>query len=78
MKASDLIERLKALDPNTKVIENYWCEEDITLRAEDRGIKLTDEQIDKIILLIEKTFDASLGINWDVIDCATDNVLEVM
>ena len=52
-------------------IVDRWTEEDIRHQAEFAcGIDLTPDQTYEILKLIAKTHDANIGINWDVIDNA--------
>lgn len=54
------------------ILRSDWHVEDITSQDED----LTDEQVIKVMELIARTHDANIGINWEVIDCAIDQVKE--
>lgn len=58
----------------TPVLQDTWHIEDIVGKAEDRAdpIALTDAQAVEIMHILARTHDASLGINWDVIDAAID------
>ena len=48
-----------------------WSEADIRHHVEGSlGIDLTPDQTYEILKLIAKTHDANIGINWDVIDNA--------
>ena len=58
---------------NQWVIRSDWDEDDIRSQTNE---DLTDEQIEKIMQLIVRSHDACIGINWNVIDCAIDEVLE--
>ena len=59
-----------------KTISITWCTEDVLNQAEERGINLTEEQADKILDLMDKKHDCTIGINWDVIDVWIDYVLD--
>jgi DNA gyrase/topoisomerase IV subunit B len=54
------------------VIRSDWDEDDVRGQTDE---DLTDEQVEKIMRLIVDTHDACIGINWDVIDSAIDEVL---
>jgi len=45
-----------------------WSVEDILDRAKENNINITEKQALKILADIEHHHDASIGINWDVID----------
>jgi uncharacterized protein YpuA (DUF1002 family) len=52
-------------------IVERWTEADIMHQAEySYGIELTPDQSYKILELIMKSHNANIGINWDVIDNA--------
>jgi len=48
--------------------------EDIYSQAEERGIKLTEEQGLDIMNYLQHNFDANIGINWDVISLAIKEI----
>ena len=49
--------------------------EDVMHQAKTRDIYLTEEQGKEILDLMEHRMDASVGMNWDVIDILTDEYL---
>jgi hypothetical protein len=52
-------------------IVERWTEADIKHQAEySFGIELTSDQSYEILKLVMKSHDANIGINWDVIDNA--------
>jgi hypothetical protein len=59
------------------IIRDEWHEEDIQGVAEDNhDTTLTPEQMLKVMELIIESFDANIGIDWEVIDLAIDQILE--
>ena len=59
------------------IIRDEWHEFDIQSVAEDNhDTTLTPEQMLKVMELIIKSFDANIGIDWEVIDSAIDQILE--
>lgn len=53
-------------------IRVLWNKEDIVVTAKERfDITLTDEQVNEVMESIENSFDANVGVNWDVI---ADNI----
>jgi uncharacterized protein YpuA (DUF1002 family) len=58
------------------VIRSDWDEEDIIMQAENIEVELTDHQVYKVMQLIVASHDANIGINWEVIDNAIDQVSE--
>jgi hypothetical protein len=59
------------------IIRDEWHEFDIQGVAEDNhDTTLTPEQMLKVMELIIESFDANIGIDWEVIDSAIGQVLE--
>lgn len=53
-------------------IRVLWNKEDIEMTAQSRfDITLTNEQVNGVVESIEASFDANVGVNWDVI---ADNI----
>lgn len=59
-----------------KTIEIIWSTDDVMMQAEIMNIELTEEQADVILDNIERHHDASVGINWDVIEFHIDDYIE--
>lgn len=49
-----------------------WGAEDIQSVARNKGFSLTSEQIGEVLDHLLHKHDASIGINWDVIDATLD------
>ena len=58
---------------NQWIIRSDWHEDDIKSQTNE---DLTDEQIEKIMRVIVRSHDACIGINWNVIVSAIDEVLD--
>ena len=71
----EYVERLSKLPQDMIIVDMYWCGEDISQQAEQRGITLTEEQVGEIADVLACKHDANMGINWDQIDWCTDYVL---
>lgn len=57
-------------------IRVLWNKEDIVVTAKERfDITLTDEQVNEVVESIENSFDANVGVNWDVIADNIDYVI---
>lgn len=57
---------------NRGFIRVFWNKEDIIFQdranhVEIDGVELTDEQVSEVVYNIEQSFDANIGVNWDVI-----------
>jgi len=57
------------------VLRDDWDIYDVQARLEDYwGFELTDAECTKVLKLVAKAFDANIGINWDAIDAAIENL----
>ena len=55
-------------DEKSKTLQDPWSVDDVLNQRPD----LTEEQSCEVLAFIAKTFDANIGINWDVIDSAAE------
>lgn len=68
---TNIIEDLSKLPPNTEIINIWWDASDVKQTAkDDMEYILTDEQTINIINSLEENFDASIGIDWQIIQYA--------
>ena len=67
---------LRNCSPDEHVAVDIWCVEDVLERAEERGIKISRKEAEKIIDEIHRRRDSTVGINWVVIDAYLDEVEE--
>ena len=59
------------------IIRDEWHESDIQSVAEDDyDTTLTSEQMLKVMELLVKSFDANIGIDWEIIGSAIEQILE--
>ena len=73
----------KSVEEAEKALKEYWkdkiaiswCVDDVIGRAEDRDIELTEDQALDILSLLESKHDCNIGINWEVMDIWTDEVV---
>lgn len=70
--------RLFVNDRGETVVADFWGAHDIRMTAEDMSEpqQLTDDQVKRVMEVIVKGYDSNIGINWAVISCAIDIVLE--
>jgi hypothetical protein len=74
----------KSQEDAYKALKEYWREriavswsvDDVIGRAEDRDISITEEQALDVLNSLEHNHDCNEGINWLVIDCHIDFLLE--
>lgn len=60
----------------TTSIKLVWSIEDVIGRAEETDVKLTDKQAGDVLDYCYHEHDATIGMNWDVIDYYIDLVLK--
>ena len=72
---ASLMERLsKQYKPDEYIAVAIWCEEDVLGCAKERGMKITREQAQSILDQMESNHDAEIGITWDTIYSALDEL----
>jgi len=54
-------------------IKIVWHVKDILMRAKDKGIDLSKDKALTILHEIKDNHDATIGINWEVIDCSLED-----
>ncbi len=57
------------------LIFNSWCADDVKNQAEDDGVEITDDQVKEVLVSMQSSHDASIGISWDVISTLIDEVV---
>lgn len=55
---------------------HLWEVDDVMMRGKDRDIEIDKETAARILEAVNRNKDASVGINWDVIDYHTDEELK--
>ena len=65
------INEVKARPRQTIAI--IWSVEDVAMKAHERGMAITNEEASEILSGIARRHDASIGVNWDVIDVWLDD-----
>ena len=48
------------------LLVDNWYIADVHQAAEDMGITVTDSEAEDILIAIAESFDANIGINWEV------------
>lgn len=61
-----------------EVVTDTWCFEDIKNQSSNTedGEEITDAQVFDVMTAVQRNIDASVGINWDVIDYWINKVKE--
>ena len=76
LNPGDTISKELAEDAGGRSIAHVWHIDDVLSRAKERNINLSEDQAIQILDKVDKGKDASIGINWDVIDTVIDIYLE--
>jgi len=67
--------RLATRENGEKYVSDDWDGDDVLSVADDLEVNLTPEQVEAVLTLMAKSFDATIGINWDVIEICIQTVL---
>lgn len=59
-------------EEDTDTISIKWGIDDVIGRARENDIDITENEAREILATMDRRHDASIGINWDVIDCHVD------
>lgn len=64
-------------EKNELELHDIWGVEDVQNVQDCRNEEpLTVEQCEKVLEMVAYSFDANVGINWEVIEIAIDNVID--
>jgi hypothetical protein len=58
-------------------ISIIWSTEDVLHQAKQKGVKLTEDEANEILLEMERKHDADIGINWETIDDYIEGLVDV-
>lgn len=73
MKVSELIRNLQEWhSPDDEVAVAIWVVDDVLNQANESGQVITENEATEILKIVDRMHDASIGINWDNIDCHID------
>lgn len=64
----EAIKRLRRMRPTEHVAVAIWSDEDVIDAATRLEVTLTPEEVEEVLDLVDRKWDATVGINWDVID----------
>tara|TARA_Y100000114_G_scaffold4272_1_gene3580 strand:+ start:182 stop:379 length:198 start_codon:yes stop_codon:yes gene_type:complete len=54
-----------------------WSTEDVLHQAKQKGVKLTEDEANEILLEMQRDYDADVGINWETIDDYIEGLVDV-
>ena len=69
----EAIANLEKYDEDAIVYCDMWHPEDVQQKTTEPR-QLTTGEIIEVFALIQRSHDAEVGINWDVIECALDTL----
>ena len=69
------IEKAKSILKQAGYLEPMWMVEDVKCRLEQLDKTANKKQLNTIVANIERSHNAEIGINWDVIDINIHEVL---
>ena len=58
-------------------ISIIWSTEDVLHQAKEKGVKLTEDEANEILLQMERKHDADIGISWSTIDDYIEGLVDV-
>mgnify|MGYP003113814818 FL=1 len=53
-----------------------WSTEDVLHQAKEKGVNLTEDEANEILLQMERKHDADIGISWTTIDVYIDDLVD--
>ena len=53
-----------------------WSTEDVLHQAKEKGVTLTEDEANEILLQMERKHDADIGISWTTIDVYIDDLVD--
>ena len=77
MKIKDLIKHLQSYDENEIIAYDLWMVDDVIHEGNHHADypEVTREQAEEVLQRMEQRKDASVGLNWDVLNCYLDQVM---
>jgi hypothetical protein len=75
MTIAQLIKHLEHYNPNEIIAYDLWMVDDVMGSSNDHGA-ITRSQAEEVLHRMEHRKDASIGLNWDVLNYYLDQVME--
>ena len=69
------IKSLKEEFINGDAIAVIWTTEDVFTESENIDTEISEEEAQKILEILDRKHDASIGISWDTISCHIDEII---
>lgn len=61
--------------PDDIICYDLWCIDDVESQANNMKEKLTMDEMKEVLNLMDRCKDATLGISWESVRCAIDEVV---
>lgn len=75
--ADAAVEMLLDRHSHEKVMVDVWTETDFHYVAEEElGVELTGSEVEEAMSIVKREHDATIGINWDVMSHAVQQVIK--
>jgi hypothetical protein len=71
-KSNPVVEAREVLRKEGYFVQNLWTSEDIIHTGNEMDIEISEAQALEIMELMGRRVDASIGVNWDFIECIID------
>lgn len=71
-RPDSVIKHLQSFDPEVSIAYDIWQVADVIDRCKERGLKINEEQAEEVIEGMNSRKDATIGLNWDVMDAHID------
>jgi metal-responsive CopG/Arc/MetJ family transcriptional regulator len=70
VSVKDFLEKFRVQHPkdDEEIAVAVWTVKDVKIRAEERQIKISDEDAQKIVAALHRHHDPNIGITWETID----------
>lgn len=77
MTVKELIKHLESYDQDAIIAYDIWQVDDVIHEGNHHADypEVTQEQAEEVLLRMEHNKDASVGMNWDVLNYHLDNVM---
>lgn len=72
---ASVIEHLKTYHPDEHIAAPIWTETDVLITAKERHQSISMEQAQSILDQLDSNHNAEIGITWDSINSALDELL---
>jgi hypothetical protein len=76
MKPTEWIERLQTMNPEESICMNYWQVGDVTGKADEMGVDITNEDAQEILDEIEDNIDSDHGVSWTTLRVYIEDFIE--